>query len=340
MIEIDGNYKEGGGQIVRTALALSAITQKPCRVTNIRKGRPAPGLKMQHLVAVRTLKEVSNAQCTGDVLGSETLVFRPGPCRFRDITVDIQTAGSITLFLQAILPPLLAADRATTITVRGGTDVSWSQPVDHFASVFLPVLQRRCPIFVKVVRRGYYPKGGGEVVLTITPPAPPEKKSSEPLRMTHYHEPHSVRIVSHSSALLKKPRVAERQADAASAVLHTTGLTLVQEVDYYETDSPGSGITIVAEGEGLCIGADALGKRGISAEQVGREAALMFIAQLRAQAPVDVFCADQLIPFLGLWGGEIVTTAISDHTLTNIMVTEKFLPVRFLVEGTRIRALR
>ena len=169
MIEIDGSYCEGGGQIMRTALALSTITGKPFKVSNIRKGRCTSGLKNQHLYCIEALKKLCNADVKGASIGSECVEYSPGKIEGKTISIDIETAGSITLLLQALLMPCCFADKKTRLRLKGGTDVKWSMPFDYFKEILLPQLRKYDNIDVSLQRRGYYPKGGGKVDITIKP---------------------------------------------------------------------------------------------------------------------------------------------------------------------------
>ena len=169
MIRIDGAYLEGGGQIVRTALALSTITQKPFEVFDIRKGRKDSGLKNQHLYCIKSLKKLCDAVTEGDELGSFSLKYFPKKIIAKNMDIDIETAGSITLFLQAVLMPSMFAGKPFTLVITGGTDVKWSMSFDYFNNVFLPQLQRFAKIEAKLIKRGYYPKGNGKVEIKINP---------------------------------------------------------------------------------------------------------------------------------------------------------------------------
>src|SRR3989344_1907039 len=169
MIKIDGSYLEGGGQIVRTALALSSITQKAFEIYDIRKGRPTPGLKNQHLYCVKALEELCGAVAEGDELGSTELKYYPKKIVAKNLDIDIETAGSITLLLQSLLLPSMFASKPITISVTGGTDVKWSMPFDYFNSILLPQLQRFAKVEAKLLKRGYYPKGSGKVEIKISP---------------------------------------------------------------------------------------------------------------------------------------------------------------------------
>ena len=140
MIEIDGSYGEGGGQIVRTAVALSAVTAKSVHIKRIRQGRPRPGLAPQHAQAIRALGEICHASIKGVEPGSSEIVFCPGEITGGSLRVEIGTAGSVTLLMQCLLPAMLRADGPTSLHVQGGTDVQWSPTVDYFRNVFLPAL--------------------------------------------------------------------------------------------------------------------------------------------------------------------------------------------------------
>lgn len=177
MIHLDGRHGEGGGQILRTALAMSMITQKPFRIDHIRAGRPKPGLKAQHLWGIRGLQQLSESQTEGAVLGSSAITFFPQPLRPKDITVDVQTAGSLTLLLQTVLPPLIFSHAAVTLTLIGGTDVKWSPPINHCMQTFLPAIRQIADVRIELVKRGFFPKGGGKILVHV--PAGFERTSLE-----------------------------------------------------------------------------------------------------------------------------------------------------------------
>ena len=165
MIEIDGSLGEGGGQIVRTAVALSAVTGKPVRITRIRQGRSKPGLAAQHARAITALAVICDARTSGATPGSSEIVFTPGEIRGGRHRVEIGTAGSVTLLMQCLLPALLRADAPSSLHILGGTDVNWSPTVDYFKNVFLPALSSfGAKVSLDVLQRGYYPRGQGEVL--------------------------------------------------------------------------------------------------------------------------------------------------------------------------------
>ncbi|MBI2130027.1 RNA 3'-terminal phosphate cyclase [Candidatus Woesearchaeota archaeon] len=345
MIAIDGNYLEGGGQIVRTALALSAITGKSFEVHDIRKGRKDPGLKAQHLYCIKSLGQLCNAKTEGAELGSTYLKFEPDRIKAKDIEIDIGTAGSITLLLQSLLLPCLFADKKMKLAIKGGTDVSWSMPFDYFRNVFIPHVGGFCSkLNVDLIRRGHYPKGGGVVEIDIKPKYKLSdfknfeefycflKKENKKIELTERGELIKIKGISNATKSLEKANVAERQSSAAKSLLKKYGCPIDILSEYCDSYSDGSAIVLWAVFQNAIIGADCLGERGKKAEIVGEEAAKKLAEEISSGAAVDEHLADNLIPFLGLFGGKIKTSKISNHTLTNIYVVENFLDVEFSVD--------
>ena len=346
MIRIDGSYGEGGGQIIRTAVALSAVTGTEVTISNIRSNRPKPGLKAQHMSAIRTAADMTCARISGLKSGSTELTFSPGDISGGHYNIDIGTAGSITLLLQCLMPVASAAQESVSLDITGGTDVAWSPPIDYMAHVLVPVLASmglKCSI--ELYRRGYYPRGGGRVTAIIWPSVleavnlekekDKDKEGDKGNENEAWKETCTVSGISHSSNL--PPHVARRQADAAAQALEKAGY--VSSIDSRPSSfhSTGSGITL------WCghAGGSALGKRGLPAEKVGRMAAREIIAELDSWAAVDVHLADQLIPYMGLArGGSFTVREVSGHTRTNIWVVEQFLGVEFRVERMEDRLFR
>lgn len=323
MMEIDGSYGEGGGQLVRTAVALSAVTGKAVKVTNIRKNRPNPGLKPQHLKALETAARICEARVSGLFQGSTEFSFAPVEIKGGKYQIDIGTAGSISLLLQCLMPALPFAGEKLELTVRGGTDVAWSPTIDYLQHVTLGALEKMgYSGRVKVHERGYYPKGGGAVSATFEPCK---------LQGFHFKSPKSelkmeVHGTSHSSNL--PSHVAERQAEAAKTLLLEAGYLPEIETECLEAFSTGSGITLWTG----FFGGSALGKKGLPAEKVGSQAAREILPELRSKAAVDVHLADQLIPYMALAGSSSYTVReLSLHAKTNIWVTEQFLDVKFRI---------
>ncbi|WP_456394690.1 RNA 3'-terminal phosphate cyclase [Thermococcus sp.] len=326
MIVIDGSHGEGGGQILRTAIALSVITEKPVKIVKIRANRPNPGLRPQHLHGILALKELSSARVKGAQVGSTVLEFIPGRAEPKHIRVPIKTAGSITLVLQALLPAM--AFTGGSFEVTGGTDVPWSPPVDYLKNVTLYALERMgLKAELEIRRRGHYPKGGGLVVGRVEP-----WEERKPLRAIEWSKLERFAGISHATNL--PAHVAERQAKAAMEKLEELyALPVEIEREVSRSLGPGSGIVVWAETDSLRLGGDALGKRGKPAEVVGREAADELINQLTSRKATDRFLGDQLIPFLAFTGGEIGVTEVTSHLITNVWVVEQFLGKTFEVEG-------
>ncbi len=346
MIKIDGNYGEGGGQIVRTALAMSTIVGKAFEVSDIRKGRKQAGLKAQHMTCIKALKQLTNAQAEGAELGSSNLKFYPGKIKAAKLDVDIGTAGSITLLMQSLLPACVLAGRKIKLGITGGTSGKWQMPVDYFREVFMPQMRRYADIKLKMVMRGYYPKGGGKVEITVDPKFSFDKRDDAPrIELLEQGTLHYIKGISHASKTLQEQEVAERQARAAEIQLKELGCPVNIDVQYADTLSPGSGIALWAvfsKDEDdidmmnpIILGADTIGEKGKPAEKVGIEAAEMLAKEIKSGAPVDKCLADNLIPFLALFGGKIKVSEISSHTLTNIYAAEQFLGEVFVVDKER-----
>jgi len=355
-MKISGSFLEAGGQIIRTALALSTITQKPFEVTDIRKGRPTPGLKNQHLHCIKSLEKLCNAKTENASLASTYIKYEPGKIESKNLKIDIGTAGSITLLLQSLLIPSIFADKPLKITIIGGTDTKFAQPFDYLKEVFLPQLKKFADIDAKLVRRGYYPKGNGRIELRIKQKYHLNdfsnfeefhkdlKENPQKYNLTEQHHLIQIKGISHASFDLQKAYVAERQAKAAKFTLKNKYNCPVNiETSYSETLSTGSGITLWAIfsedkdeiniNNPIRLGADSLGERGKKAETVGQEAANNLIKEIETKAPVDKYLADQLLPFMALAGkSKIKASKITNHCKTNIYVIEQFLGKTFEVD--------
>ncbi len=334
MITIDGSYGEGGGQIIRTAVALSAVSGEDVTIHNIRSARSQPGLKPQHLMAVKTAAKMTGAHVEGLKIGSTELTFKPQDIIGGHYDVNIGTAGSITLLLQCLMPAAASSKERVTLDITGGTDVAWSPSVDYMSHVLLPVLASmgmECSI--KVNQRGYYPKGGGKVRAEIARSVligvelEQEQGQEQEQKMEQEKKHEAITGISHSSNL--PAHVTRRQADSALAVLEAAGYVASMDTENSRCPSTGSGITLWSGH----MGGSALGKRGLPAEKVGQAAAGEIIAELGSGAAVDVHLADQLIPYMGLAGsGSFTVREVSEHTSTNIWVVEQFLDVEFGIE--------
>ena len=341
--------------MLRTALALSALTGKAFRMKNIRAGRKQPGLKAQHLQCVKAVAQICEGYTEGANEGSSELLFVPRKLSVKNVEIDIGTAGSITLLLQALLLPCMFGHKSHTITAIGGTDVAWSMPVDYFANVVIPQFNRVCNIEVKVLKRGYYPKGGGRVQVVVKPQFSLKKAGSfdgllEALKEKKFllierGKLMKVKGVAHASKDLIDARVAERMAASAKQELISLGVPTDCSFEYAATESPGAGISIWAiyslkdddidAQNPVRLGADSLGEQGKKSESVGQDAA----AKLRKEmiAPVDSHLADNLIPLLALCGGEMEVSQITPHVLTNVEVIKAFLGGCIEIKGNRVK---
>ncbi|MCX6709939.1 MAG: RNA 3'-terminal phosphate cyclase [Candidatus Woesearchaeota archaeon] len=355
ILSIDGSMGEGGGQILRTALSLSMLTKKSFQMVNIRSNRKEPGLKAQHLHAIKALMQVSECKCQNMFEGSPSITFFPSEINKFNLTVDIGTAGSITLLLQAVLPALMFAREKTRITIKGGTDVSWSIPFDYFNSVLAPQIRRHCGIELRLVKRGYYPKGGGIVEAEISPRIslsefPDFNSFLERVRRLERFELVErgnlvcIKGVSHASSALESARVCERQAEIAVLQLKKLGQPIQIKKEYSNSESIGSGLSLFAffsehrssndfnSEHPIILGADSLGKQGKPAEDVAVECVNSLLSEIDANGCVDSHLSDQLIPFLGLFGGMMRISKITEHLKTNILVTEAFLGKCFRID--------
>ncbi len=342
MINLDGNYMEGGGQIVRLALALSCLTNKPFKIKDIRKGRKKPGLKHQHLKAVEFLSEATEAFVEGATLGSETLTFYPRKeFSIGIIEIDIKTAGSITLLLQSILPACIFSKRKKIkLKIKGGTDVAWSLPYDYFVNVLIPQLKRWAEIECKLIKRGYYPKGGGEIELVVKP------KEKKPLILLEQGDLVQIKGVVNASKSLQEKEVVERIAQTSELMLKKFEVPINISREYCETDSDGCGIVLwgVFSKDGdttidpVKIGADVIGEKRKTSEQVSKECVEMLKKEINSLAPVDKHLADNLIIYLGFVGGSINASSITDHLKSAIYVVEQFLDVKFEIKDNIIKA--
>lgn len=322
MIELDGSEGEGGGQTVRTALSLSALTGQPFHITDIRAGRPDPGLKPQHLAGVRLMQRLCSAQVEGDSVGSSKLTFHPGRVSGGAYEYDVGTAGSLTLLMQSALPALLASPVETELLLIGGTDVRWSPPVDHYRMVLFPLLRRMgADLEMRVERRGFHPKGGGLVRLKV------KGGPLSPLRLEERGEP--LRVLGRACVQNLPETVADRMLAAARKDVPE----LIAEKEITSGASPGAGLTLAAEYRGTVLGWSALGERGMPAEKVGHAAASCLRTVMDAGGTLDSRTADQMITYMALaWGSSSFTVGrISGHLASQMHLLPQFLPVRFVV---------
>ena len=336
MIEIDGSYGEGGGQILRMSIALSALLKKPVRITNIRAKRPNPGLRRQHITAIEVVKKICDGSAKGLQEDSILVEFYPGKIVGGEHIFNIGTAGSITLVLQACILPSLFAEKETKLVLTGGTDVKWSPPWDYFQHVFLPLLKKMgIDIEAKLLRRGYYPKGMGKVEVTIQP-----CKEIRPLSFQNGEL--NIKGIVHIANL--PIQIAQRVKNSAEKEIERRGIESSIAIQEGYAHSPGIGIVLWAS-NGKIIGADCLGERGLPAEAVGRNAAQRLIKEIEAGVDVDERGVDHILPYMALAAPSSFTCReISRHAETEMWLLEKFLNVKFEIkeekEKKEVKVLR
>lgn len=326
MIEIDGS--EAGGQLVRTSVALSVLTGKAVKITNIRGARPEPGLKTQHMEGIKSLGELCDAEIKGLSLGSRELEFYPERLKAKDLEIKISTAGSIGLILQALLIATAKLEKSIRIKIiGGGTWNKWAPPVIYLERVFFPLINEKTKI--KIIRDGFYPKGGAEVEVNT------QSLNLKPLDISERSKISNINIFSVSSSNLKD--VADRQAKEAERLIREKfNITPEVEVVYVDAYSAGSGILAYITTGNSIIGSDSLGEKGKKSEDVAREAVKNLVSEY-ANGLVDRHAADMLLPYMALANeGRILTSEITHHIKTNIRVIESFLPVKFIIEGNII----
>ncbi len=332
MLEIDGSQKSGSGTILRLALSLAAVKGESVHITNIRHNRPNPGLKPQHLESVLTAAKLCDADLKGATLNSRELWFTPREILGGSITAEIGTAGNIPMLLMTVLPICLFAKQPVQLHVsKGGTDTSHAPTVNYMRNVFLPSLSRMgVEAELTVKRYGYYPKGNGEVMLTVKP-----QTSLNPFRIENFGKLQAVKGIS-VCTFLSDRKVAERQAQAAAQTLSAKGYRAnIQVVN--DTSNPmqrGSSIALWAQTDsGAILGADAIGELRKTAEAVGSEAASNLLVELEAKATVDRHLADMLIPYAALTAESSIflAQAYTDHMDANIWLAQKILGAKFNV---------
>jgi len=335
MVEVDGSQKSGSGTILRLSIPFAAVLGQPLHIHNIRQNRPEPGLKPQHLEAVLAAARLCNAELRGARLGSRGLWFNPGKIEGGKVESEIGTAGSIPMLLMTVLPICAFAEHTVILHVsKGGTDVQHSPTINYVRFVFLPLLKRMGLNADLTVRKyGYYPKGMGEIRLTVEP-----TKTLKSLVLETFANPRMIEGVS-VCTFLEDRKVAERQARAATEFLKEKGCTADIQIvnDRSNPMQKGSSLVLWTETEsGLVLGADAIGELRKASEAVGEEAAEKLWEEVSAKSTVDVHLADMLIPYVALAEGRSAYLArtVSEHLETNIWLAQQMLNAKFSVEKT------
>lgn len=346
MITIDGSYGEGGGQVLRTSLSLSALLGETVRIENIRARRPKPGLQAQHLTGVLAIAQICNAEVRGAELGSQTLTFAPqSPPLAGDYTFDVAearkggSAGATSLVFQTLLLPLAFADGDSRLTLRGGTHVAWSPPFHYLKHVYLPTLARMgIEATVEINRWGWYPMGGGEISAKVKGKGT-EDRGLSPITLVERGE---LKRLWGISALSNLPaHIGQRQKRQAEKRLRERGFT--PEIEIVDAPSPGQGtvVFLVAEFEKVVAGFTSYGALGKRAEDVAEEACQEFIRYYESGQALDKHLADQLILPMSLAEGQssFTTCEITQHLLTNAEVVQQFMRVKAEITRSLVRVL-
>ncbi|MBW2466508.1 MAG: RNA 3'-terminal phosphate cyclase [Deltaproteobacteria bacterium] len=327
---IDGSYGEGGGQILRTSLALAAILKQPVRIDNIRASRKKSGLKTQHLAGALALAEITGAEVSGAELHSKSLLFTPKTLRGGRYRFEISTAGSACMLLGTVLPPLLFAAESSEITITGGTHVPFSPPFDFLDRVFLPLLRKLgAAVQLELKRWGFYPKGGGEIKAYVKP--------CRGLQGLQLKERGSLQRLNISACSANLPgHIAQREIAHLEACLADYRGKTISNALASRALCPGNFVSLEAEYVHTVAGFNGLGKRGKPAEEVASGVCRDFIRFDRTGATVDQHLADQIILYMALAHGDsfFLTPEITSHLQTNINVIRRFLPVNIKLDRT------
>lgn len=330
MITIDGAI--GGGQLLRTAVSLSALTKKPVKIDNIRKGKKTgkPGLRPQHMMGIKVVGEFCHAEIKGLEESSLEVEFTPDKIDVYDKKINIGTAGSIGLLLQTVTPLLVFSNKPVNLEITGGTETKWAPPIQYVKYVTYPILNGMgANLDLKIVKHGYYPKGGGKVIVESRP-----VKKLEPMNRLERGEMKSIHIHSVCGSLPE--HVAERQGKSALNTIHYHYADIKTSLSYkrVESLSRGSSVTCYSVCENSILGGNCLGELGVKAEIVGRKAAEDLIMSLKSRAALDEYMADQILIFLALAKGKsrVTVEKITEHCRTNMRVIEEIIPVKFEVD--------
>lgn len=330
-IQIDGSLGEGGGQVLRTSLALASLLQQPVSINNIRANRRQPGLKTQHLAGVLALAQITDAEVQGAHLHSTALVFKPKTLKSGKYRFEITTAGASSMLLGAILPALLFAPQPSEITITGGTHVPFSPPFHYFDGVFLPILKRLGGVVtLKLERWGFYPKGGGRIRAWVKP-----CRSLQGAQLTSRGDLQLLQLAACSSSDLAE-HIIQREISRSETRLKAYNDKLRPQALTFDSYSPGNFVFLEATYKNSVAGFSSLGKKGRPAEEVADEVCSSFQVFENTKASVDRYISDQILLYLALAEGSsiIIAETITNHLLTNLEIIKKFLPVSIQIENS------
>ncbi len=322
MITIDGSFGEGGGQILRSSLALSLVTGQPFRISRIRAGRKKPGLLRQHLTAVKAAQEISHARVTGAQMGSPELTFEPNRIRSGNYHWAVGTAGSTTLVLQTVLPALLSADESSTVVLEGGTHNPFAPPFDFLAKTFLPIINRMGPgprVEATLIRPGFYPAGGGQIRVRIEPGT---------LARVDVLERGEVTQVQARALIAQLPQgICHRELEVVKTMLGWGDECLHCE-QVTNSRGPGNTVSLVVQSDRVTEVFTGFGTKGLMAHKVPVPAIKDCRRYLASGVPVGRYLADQLmIPMALAGGGRFRTLPLTLHAQTNTEVLKQFLDI-------------
>jgi len=331
LLSLDGAHGEGGGQILRTAVALSVLNKVPIEIRNIRANRPDSGIKAQHYIAIKSVKELCNAETSGLEVGSSNLTFNPGELKGGKYKFDIGTAGSIILVFQTCILSCLRSKEDITIQIKGGTENKWAPTWDYFEHVFIPLIKKiGVSVDTQLIKRGYYPKGGGEALITIHSTA-----NIKPLIMDEEQKFSDVEGIINISNLPEH---------ISTRIKHTTINELLKSnlksniiVEQTNSLSQGVGITLWTKSKDAVLGSAVIGERGLSSEEVGKKAAKDLLSEINSCANLDIHALDQLLPYMVLSNesSSCLVREISSHAMTNMWILKQFLDVDFEVKHNK-----
>lgn len=321
MIVVDGSQGEGGGQVLRSSLALSLVTGLPFRIEKIRAGRPKPGLMRQHLTAVNAAVEIGRAQVEGAHIGSQALVFAPRSVKAGSYHFAVGTAGSCTLVLQSVLPALLTADSPSELLLEGGTHNPHAPPFDFLELAFLPLIRKMGPnVSATLQRPGFFPAGGGKITVSVEPVA----------RLQRLDLPERGTILDRSAraVVARLPRsIAERELKVVRDRLNWEERSFSVE-EAVSSMGPGNVLCLEIVSEHITEVFTGFGELGVSAEKVAGDTVKAVEEYLAANVPVGRYLADQLLlPMALAGGGSFRTLTPTRHMSTNADVIRQFLPV-------------
>jgi RNA 3'-phosphate cyclase len=329
-IHIDGSLGEGGGQILRTSLALAALLQKPVAIDNIRANRSKPGLKTQHLAGVLALARITDAEVKGAEKHSTNLVFNPRTINGGKYRFEISTAGAASMLFGAILPAFLFAPQPSEVTITGGTHVPLSPPFHYLDKIFLPALRKLGGMVeLELMRWGFYPKGGGEIRAHVKP-----CRGLHGLELTQRGKLKGLQFSACSSTHLPE-HITQREIGHMEKSLESYTEKISSRPFTCQAYSPGNFVFIEADYEHTVAGFSALGKRGKPAEEVAEESCRAFKDFEETDATLDSHLADQLILYMALAHGNsfFIVEKITSHLITNIDIIKKFLPLSIKVDN-------